>query len=363
MKAIWKKYHNEIISIKVLLVWAAYVIICLQYYISWYLNEMDKPLRYITAICLIISVDYSKWDKYKSFLLAFGVVSLLFRRLLVVWILVNIVYQIDYYRIPIKKLVSVALFLILVQIFISTEGVLIGLFKDNSVKYVKSETYTHDLGTGNANRCAELFFKAILFSYLILKKSYKFLWIIFTIIISYIGYLITGSRTTLICSILTILLAILYWREFFKNWMKYPISILPIVIFIATFYMSTHIAEFSEINELASSRLTYIVKFTKEFTIQDWLIGAPKTLDEPLDSSCLEMIHFGGILLALFFCISFANSIIHYYHQDLSFMPVIISILFAGLTESIYTRPSDIAILLWIFTLQSNIKYKPILYQ
>lgn len=363
MNSIWRHSHNDITSIKVYLVWIAYIIICIQYFLSWHINEIDKPLRYVSALCLIISLNYSKWDKFKICLIAFGLISLIFRRLLVVWILINLVYQIVYYRIPIKNLVIISLLLILIQIFISIDGVLIGIFKDNCVRYVKSESYTHDLGTGNANRCAELFFKAILFSYLTLKSSYKYLWILFAIIVSYIGYDITGSRTTLICSVLTILLAILYWMDLFKNWMKYPISLIPILLFISTFYMSTHITEFSEINELTSSRLSYIVKFTKEFTIQDWLIGAPKTLDEPLDSSCLEMIHLGGILLALFFCISFANSIIHNYNQDLSFMPVIISILFAGLTESIYSRPSDIAVFLWLVTLQSNIKYKPILYQ
>ena len=342
-----------------LLIWVAFSFVCIQYFLSWHINEIDQILRYIIAICLTASLDFSKWDKFKIFLLFFLVIALFLRRLLIVWTLLCLIYQIDYFKVSLKDLTNIALILVCFELFIQTEGVLIGFLDNNAVKYVKSDSFTYDLGTGNANRCAGLFFKVIILLYIKFRNNHKLIFLFTSIPTALTSYIITGSRTPLICSFLIILLALLYWKQLIPISSKFIIAILPILFFILTFYLALNLNDNKEINEVASGRLWYIVKLTQEFTIKDWLIGAPRTTDDPLDSAYLEIIHTGGILLALFFIVAFAKTTLVRFKTILPFIPIILPMLIGGLTEAILLRPSEISVIFWVIMMQSFIKYKP----
>lgn len=132
-------------------------------------------------------------------------------------------------------------------------------------------------------------------------------------------------------------------------------------MFGLTFYLAFNLNDNKGLNEMASGRLWYIVKFTQDFTFNDWLIGAPRTIDEPLDSSYLEIIHTGGISLCIFLCIAYYITSIKYFNLIKPYLPIIITMLIAGLTESILLRPSDLSIIFWMLMFQGIIKYKPII--
>lgn len=352
-------YYNKKHQFHLLLIWIAYSIVTVQNFLSWHLNGIDQILRYVIAICLIVSLDFSKWDKFKIFLLLFLVIALILRRLLIVWTLLCLVYQIDYFKLSLKDLTHVALILVCFELFLQTEGVLIGLLKNTAVKYIKSNSFTYDLGTGNANRCAGLFFKIIVLLYLKYRNNNHSIFFFSSVLLGIISYKITGSRTPFICSFLIMGLAILYWKQLIPKSSKFIIAILPIVFFILTFYLAFNLNENKELNEAASGRLWYIVKLTQEFTIKDWLIGAPRTTDDPLDSAYLEIIHTGGILLALFFIIAFAKTTLVKFNEIKSFIPIILPMLLGGLTEAILLRPTEISVIFWVIMMQSFIKYKP----
>lgn len=355
--------HNYSVgyNVRILLVWIAYFFTCIQYVISWHIKDSDIVCRYLIAGCLLLSIRYEKIDKNKLFLFFFLIISLFLRRLLIVWCLLALAYQIDEYRIPLRKITKFALIILVIIFFVLIDGILIGIIENEGLKYIKSDRLIYDLGTGNANRCASLFFKLVILLYLLLKDTKRKLFVLTTLCISYLGYLINGSRAVLLSSLLLIILSYGYWFHLYKNWMKYIIAGLPVVMYIFTFYLALHLEDYKDINEMASGRLWYIVRFTQEFQTIDWLIGAPRTLNEPLDSSYLEIIHTGGICLASFFCISYASSILYNYKKLISYLPVLITILIMGLSESILLRPSDISVILWVLILQKFIKYKPII--
>lgn len=354
-------YLTEKHQFHLLLIWIAYILVCIQNFISWHFNEFDQVLRYIIAICLIASLDLSKFDKFKIFLLVFLLVALILRRLLIVWTLLCLVYQIDCFKIPLRNLTLVALILVTLELFFQTEGVLLGVLENKAVKYVKSDSFTYDLGTGNANRCAGLFFKLIILLYLAISRNHRCLFVIISISLALVSYQTTGSRTPFICTLLIIGLSILYWKQLIPESSKFFIAVLPIIFFILTFYLALNLNANKDLNEVASGRLWYILKLTQEFTLKDWIIGAPRTTDDPLDSAYLEIIHTGGILLSLFFTIAFAKTTITKFTNIKSFIPIIIPMLIGGLTESILLRPTEISVIFWIVMLSSLIKYKPIL--
>lgn len=348
-------------NFRLLLIWIAYFATCIQYFLSWHFDESDTILRYGIAICIILSFDYNKWDKFKIFLFIFLPIALILRRFLIVWSLFSLIYQIDQLRISIRKLSIFAISILIVEIFIQVETILLGIIENVGIRYIKSKVLVYDLGTGNANRASSLFFNFSLFSYIIFRNKQQYLFVIATLLSSVIGFYITGSRTLLACSALLLILALGYWHRWFKNWMKYAIALLPIIFFIATFYLAYNSELNNNLNEIASGRLWYIVKFTQEFTIKDWIIGAPRTIDEPLDSAYLEIIHTGGIILAILFCLSFFLSISKYYNKLLSYIPVLIVIMLGGFTESIILRPSNLSIIFWMLTFFAIIKPRPII--
>lgn len=348
-------------NVQIVLIWIAYLFTCVQYFLSWHFEGSDAFLRYATAFCIILSIDFGKWDKFKMFLFVLLPIALILRRLLIVWTLLSIVYQIDQLKIPIRKLSILAISVLAIEIFLQVESILLDIIENEGKRFIKSDVIIYDLGTGNPNRASSLFFKVSLFSYILFKDKQRYLFVITTILASILGFVVTGSRTTLACSVLLLILAFGYWRKWFKNWMRFAIASLPVIMFIVTFYLAINLEENKNLNEIASGRLWYIVKFTSEFTTKEWLIGAPRSIDEPLDSAYLEIIHTGGILLATFFCLSFILSVLKYYTQFLPYIPILIVVLVGGLTESIILRPSDISIIFWMLTLYVFIKPKPII--
>ena len=95
--------------------------------------------------------------------------------------------------------------------------------------------------------------------------------------------------------------------------------------------------------------------------MKEWMIGAPIEDDAPLDSTYLDLITKGGILLASFFSIGFSNVIIRYYKQILPYLPFILAMAASGLTETYFTSPNGVSIIMWVFVLMPFIRQKPIL--
>lgn len=355
-----KNKYDIVYNIRIFLLWSAYILICIQYFLSWQIEGSDVICRYLTASCLILSFKYERVNLFFIFSFIFLIIAFVFRRLLIVWCLYAIVYQFIDYRIPLKKIVKIAVVVLSLIFIVLIDGLLIGLFENEGEKYIKSTAVIYDLGTGNANRCASLFFKFVILLYLLLKNNHPYYLISGILIISYIGYDINGSRAVLATSLLLAFLSILYWNNGFRNWMKYFIAVLPIMMYFLTFYLAFNLEDFKEFNKIASGRLWYIMKFTQDFTLKEWLFGAPRTIDDPLDSSYLEIIHTGGICLASFFCIAYFIVIITNYKRIIPFLPVMITMLVMGLSESILLRPTDISVIFWMIILK-NILQKPIL--
>lgn len=344
-----------------ILVWAAYILVCFQYFLSWHFENIDMLCRYIATICLLLSINPSKWKKTHLALSFLLIIALVIRRYLIVWVLLTLIYQIVEYDIKIKALARAGLTIVSLILLIQIEGVLIGFFINKGIIYVKSDVPIYDLGTGNANRCGALLLDFVLLLYVVCKNNHKMFFYITSIILTIIGFKITGSRTSFLCSMLSVSMAFFYWKGLIRSGGKYIFSVIPLIFFLGSFIAAFIFAYDESVNEKMSGRLWYIVRFTQEFSIANWAFGAPRTVDEPMDSAYLEIIHTGGIVLALYFCISFMWSSLKHFEVIKSYIPFLFPILVGGLTESIIMRPSVISIPFWILTIlpyyQNKINY------
>lgn len=346
--------------IRYFLISVAYFCICIQYFVGWHFEGCEVVFRYASAICILLSFDYSRCNKYIILLLFFLLIALAIRRLLIVWTLFAFVYQTHVFRISIIRLSRVALVILLIVLFFQIDGLLLGLLKNEAITYIKSTQPTYDLGTGNANRCAMLFFQIVILTNILYSKRSSIKYICLSIIFYLLSFYITGSRTVFISSIIIISLTLCYWLDLYRSWMKYVIGFMPILMFVTTFVLSYFFVENKEFAILVSGRLNYIIQFTQDFSFKEWLIGAPRVIDEPLDSAYLEIVHTGGFLLASFLSIKFFISFKKNYNNLIKYIPIIIGMLVAGLTESILLRPSNISVLFWIIIFRSSLDPKQI---
>ena len=346
-------------SYREMLVMVAYVLSCVTYFLSWHFPSSEPVMRYVIGFTVLASIKWTQWDWSKAALILFLFISLVARRLLVVWIIFALVYQIDYLQIPIRKLAKTGAIVFLILIFFQLEMVLLS-FVENEEWYTLKVTRTlYDCGTGNPNRAGLLVYFFLLNLYIIFKDNRRCAFIILSLTLSAIAYYYTGSRTGFFGIILVTATALAYWNGLIRNWMKWFIAIIPILCFAATFYMALNMEDNGDVNEAASGRLYYIVTLTKEYTTREWIVGAPRETDDPLDSTYLDIITKGGILLASFMSLSFAVSIIRRFKTTVPYLPFILALFASGLTETYFTSANGVSIILWVFILQSICNYKP----
>lgn len=349
---------STITQFRTTLVWCAFILVSIQYFLSWHFENIDILCRYGAAACLIGSIDFTKWKKQNLLLTLFLVVAVAIRRYLIVWVLLTLVYQIVEYNIKLKELARCGFIIVSLILLIQIEGILLGILSNTGMIYVKSQQTIYDLGTGNANRCAGVFFDLVLLLYILIGNSRKYLFCFFCIIILLVGFKITGSRTSFLCTLLVIFLSICNWKNLISHKYKYIISLTPIIFFCLTFLLAFNFASDESVNEKMSGRLWYILRFTQDFSILNWIIGAPRIVDEPMDSAYLEIIHTGGILLAIFFCTNFMKSTLRHFDITKPYLPLILPMLVAGLTESIIMRPSVTSVPFWILIILPYFNYK-----
>ena len=348
-------------SYSVLFVYVAYIAACAMNYITWNVDSAAAIFRYVVAGAVLVSFNWTKWDRFKVFLMLFLLISLSARRLLVIWTIMAMVYQIDNLKIPLKTLAKIGVAVLTIELLYQIGGLLFGIVENQSEFYPKVSRYVYDLGTGNPNRIGGFVLFFMLLLYIIMKDNRKVTYVVLSMTFGYLIFFLTGCRTAFYGIVIVNTVAIAYWLGYIPDYSKWLIAPLPILFFIATFYLAANMDDNKDINDLASGRLYYIVKFTKEYTMKEWMIGAPIEDDAPLDSTYLDLITKGGILLAAFFSIGFSSVMIRYYKQILPYLPFILAMAASGLTETYFTSPNGVSIIMWVFVLMPFIRQKPIL--
>lgn len=339
----------------------AYFFACIMGSVGSHWESASQIFRYLVAGLLLISIDYTKWDTGKVCLCVFLLLSLVMRRLLVIWTLMVFAYQIDYLKIPIKRLAFIGAVTLGLILLIHVDLVLFELIRNKGVYYQKADRVLYDLGFGNSNRAGLTVLFLCICIYITAKDKYRWLMLFSIIIIGYIFYSITGARTSFYGILILLFTAIMIWLGVIRKWMRWIMALLPLVCFVGTFWLAANYKVGDDVDDVASGRVWYVVKFTSEYGMKEWMIGSPKEMDDPLDSSYLDMITKGGVLLASFFCFGFAKTVIKYYNRTKEYLPFLFTMVGAGLSETIFNDPNSVSVLFWVIIMQAYFKQKPVL--
>lgn len=290
------------------------------------------------------------------------VCGVLIRRWLVLWTIIALVYQIDYYKIHIKELARIGLIVFIFEFFVHIELFLFNFIEDVPVYVVKTGKYAHNLGMPNSNQVGMLTldFCVLIYLYYGICKKYKLKVTLILFSLGFVMFYFTSCRTAYYSILLIILLSFCYWNNLFFEWSKYIVCILPLFLFFTIFYAAINYSELGVINELTTGRIWLMTKYLDDFSSGDYLIGSVIETSDPLDGSYLELILKGGAILCASFSIMFLFSTLINYSKIKPYLPIIITTLIAGLSETMFSAPAPSSIILWMFTLYSVIAPKPI---
>lgn len=341
------------------LVLIGYICACLSSFFGWHFKGADSLFRYLTAVPILLSINWLKLDRDRIILLLFLGVALLARRLLVIWTLCAFAYQVGYLGIPVRKLGKLGVACISCILIVQLGGVMFGVYENKGYSFEKTGNLIYDLGTGNPNAIGGILFFYNLCWYVVLKNHHRLLFFITVSFISIVGYSICGSRTSLYGSIILMALAAALWIGAIRKWMRWLIAFLPVVLTFMTFWLAANIEDNEEINDVTSKRLLFVVRLTKEYDTREWIVGAPREDDDPLDNVYLALTMTGGLTLIVVYCAGFAVANICYFDKVKKYVPYMIALSAGGIGETYFAGPNSAAMIYWIVVMYPYFKYKP----
>lgn len=258
-----------------------------------------------------------------------------------------------------KILLTTSIFLFLIQ----WAALKIGIISEGTW-YSPRKGHTYDFGFGNPNTFGAFLLNIVIPSFILIWYKYgtlrRFCWIALVIVLNEWVYSRCGSRAAYYSVYSVFIVAILQNLKLIPQWSKYIISILPILFFIASVYMSIYMNEYSIVNDFSSNRLGTYLAVISRMSFINVLFGISVPAGAALDNSYLMLWFGGGICLISVFCISFMISIIKNYPRIVPFIPVIICALMIGLVESKLSTCSGLSIIFWYISLHNSLKqYNP----
>lgn len=339
------------------MIYCSYVVACFYPFLHYKLFETfydNINLNYFLGFFTLLSFDFLKITRLKVCLWIILPFCLVFRNWLMLWTVVATAYQLLELRIPIRNLAYIGLSLVVIQLLALIELNFLGIVNSDAQIVDKTNRLAYDLGLGNSNNVGTTVFYFISLFYLALFKNHKSTFYVIAVIVDFLMFYITSSRTFFFGGLIIISFAFGYQINLFRKWMKYIIGLLPVILISFLIYLIINYIQsdkINEINDLATGRISLFALFFKDFSNTDFLIGKPIELDTPLDNTFLAMLHMGGLIFISFFCLSFFRSITKFYDQLKYYFPFIFGMFAASMTESLFGSPSGAGLILWMITL------------
>lgn len=219
-----------------------------------------------------------------------------------------------------------------------------------------------DYGFGNPNTFALFVFSVLSNLYILLYKKFPICLSVILIITATIIGKYTGSRTFFLC---VVLLLFLYWLVRYKQIRKtiirhkFWLYLLPLIITTGLFFGIKYIDRIPEINLLLSGRLTLYHELINNTSIKGYILGNPAVQEELIDNGYIHLILEGGVVSFFVFIALYEFFIFRLNRQSIYYLPLLISFLAYGMTESIFTFILNFGMMVfWSILYASYIDYK-----
>lgn len=197
-----------------------------------------------------------------------------------------------------------------------------------------------DFGFGNPNTFALFMFSIIINMYIFLAQKHKYFLFFFTASVSYMVYSYTASRSFLSAILVFyIVLLLINSGKMFKDWIfnKYLLLGLPLLLTGFILVIAPKIEEVLFLDVVFSGRLSLYNNFLSGLSLKDFWIGTSAINEETIDNSYLHLLFEGGILCYALFYYLYYETVKYLNDSSFYILPVVLSILVYGLTESVFT--------------------------
>lgn len=338
-------FKNQYLS-KLAFILTSILVIILIYckYVSIMLLKEDSIILditlYLSAFIAIFTRRYYDW-KILLILGSFAILSILNPAAKNIFLILLTVYILSPFSIiQISKInLILELFVIFLVIILLSVGVLHNkLFALGDISDPRIARW--DMGFGNPNVFALFIYAILINCYIVTQKKFYTYYLVGSAIISFIVFHYTGSRSFLIGMILIWIISLSLKIKIIRNLtykyksLLYPLSL--IFIFI-TIYCSINVSEFEILNLILTGRLRLYHNLLEECSSLSYIIGNASVMDELIDSAYIHLLLEGGVLAVLIFSFLWVIFIKNLRNSTIYILPVFISVLLYGLTESVFT--------------------------
>lgn len=252
-------------------------------------------------------------------------------------------YNLRYCKI--QQLASLNLCFSLIALFIIIESYAIGIITFHTFESHKGGIVC-DLGFNNTNTLA-MFFTNIVFMFgILIPKSRNILITLIILFFGYIIFIITRSRTA---TGSIIVFGLTYFVNSFIGMGKkgiWIISLLPILITSALFYLIIIFKNYPELNILASGRLHIFEYWFNNMNLSQLIFGTE--LEEgAYDGSYYMLPIYGGFPLLFGVLLCCLKNIRSSSPSILLYSPFIVGMLAYGISESVLVILSGMSLIFW----------------
>lgn len=199
-----------------------------------------------------------------------------------------------------------------------------------------------DFGYGNPNVFALFIYSILVNIYLLIydKKYVSPVLVVLFILVILPVYNYTHSRTFLLAFLMLIMTHFVVIKQRIKLLIRVKIVLylMPAIILLFILMVVDNMSEYRLLNVLLSGRLALYRTLVENLSFKDYLLGTPLiTEGETIDNAYLHILFEGGLLGFVVFYYLYYKTIKSINKDSYYIVPIFVSFLSYGMTESIFT--------------------------
>lgn len=240
--------------------------------------------------------------------------------------------------------------------YISNHDFTGGIYIGGAVRNIRVRS---DFGFGNPNVLALICFSLFINLFLVLKKNYRKLLLVLSVLPVYWIYSITGSRTFIACFVVFYLA---YFAISFPAVMRFIlktrwlIAIFPILFIFLILIIARVDFQNMMIEILTSGRLSLYKSLIKECGLKGYLIGTGLINEMTIDNSYLHLMFSAGIYGFIVSMYIWIKGVMRQNKENVYLMPILVSYLLYGTMESVWTNILCFGnLILWVILMKSSL--------
>ncbi len=328
----------------------AYWVVCMRGYFNIFI-ENSLPITIFLNVVIILAIILGKLKKILFVIFGLSLLTIYNKdalALIDIFAMTYILKGVNLKKIAIINIICFFAFFVVWQYALYTGKIV-------DVTELGHKGLAHHMGFDNTNVLGMVGFTLLCSLYLTCKSALSKTILFFSIpVVNQIFYEYSLSRTPWISGYVLMLCMALQFVKLFRPCLKKIIGLLPLLIVFLIIYAAFNFNALSELNSLTTGRVRYAGLLLMRMTGLNLLIGMPVPDDLIIDNSYIMLLCDGGIVCLSLFIVVFYKGITNYWNEIRSYIPYIIAIITAGLTENTFASVSGLSVVFWYLILNGD---------